>query len=84
MLETRAAITYPWKLILRPHRAWLYDLCADPMEKHSRVSEHPEVVARLEALATEALAAEQAVEAFEKSVASPKLQEQLRALGYLD
>ncbi len=92
----RYALTTPrWKYFRHengaPPREELYDLRADPFELTDVSREHEEVVAALRSELAARLAAQRAratqlrgSEALETRAADPAIQEQLRALGYLE
>jgi len=84
--EHKAIISWPYKLILDPRsgRLQLYDLVADPLEKQDLAEEKLAVAQGLESRLLERLAGLEARPTDPADVLSAELEEELRALGYLD
>jgi len=74
-----------WKYYLRPgQQPSLYDLASDPGEQENSAHNHPEVVADLQQTLDEIIAGRPVIETAEGVELSRELQDQLRALGYID
>jgi arylsulfatase A-like enzyme len=85
--DQRAVVRWPWKLVLRADggQTGLFDLSADPGERHDLSAERPEVLARLQ---TEPAARLPDGEQLRARTRAAELDEQtrgqLRSLGYVD
>lgn len=80
--DRRMVLDPPWKLVADrlDGGVALYDLEADPQERHDVSAERPQVVRRLRALLGDASGAARAAE---PAPVAPDQREQLRELGYL-
>lgn len=75
--ELSSALDWPWHYVRGP-RPELYDLAADPTERHDLASEHRGIVRRLDRLLAETISPLEA-----PAAASGEALAELRALGYL-
>jgi len=84
--ELTAIVDWPHKLILEPKskRTQLFNLESDPGESHDISAEKPEVVEELERRLREHLARVEPSQADEAVALTEEMEEELRALGYLD
>ena len=84
--ERQAIVTWPYKLIFEPKskRRQLFDLESDPGEADDISTDKPEIVEELERRLRERLAGEEPSQADGSVTLTDEMEEELRALGYLD
>ena len=84
--EHQAIVVWPYKLIFEPRsgRMSLFDLQADPAETEDLSIEEPEKAGELLQRLRARLATLESSEAGAAVTLSPEMEEELRALGYLD
>jgi choline-sulfatase len=84
--ERQAVVAWPYKLILEPKSQWkqLFNLDVDPGETRNLVEDEPEIASALEKRLRERLLALESNRVEEGVALTPEMEEELRALGYLD
>ncbi len=84
--ERQAVVVWPYKLILEPRSEFrqLFNLEMDPGETRNLVEDEPEIASALETRLRDRLSALESNQAEEGVALTPEMEEELRALGYLD
>lgn len=84
--EKKALIAWPYKMVLEPlqGRRRLFDLTNDPLERNDLAGEKPSIAKELERRLQDRLAAIESNPIPMESEITPEVEEELRALGYLD